>query len=216
MVYIINRRNQQKTGCDQEGGQIERIRKHDRVFLAFTLLKFALPVVLSLFALRLTGSPVYCFAVLAECLIAFLITNIISSWSIIASWAIGVIAMFTVYAQSLVLLFTGNYVLLIMLTNLDSIEAIKGRAVQYIFMIILSLIALFLPIRKLKVEFVKHGIVLALICLITVGWVPFMLEDYSPYANLIWLVEKIQLKKQTEERIHGMMADGEGADELRA
>ncbi|MBP5181372.1 MAG: hypothetical protein J6127_08820, partial [Clostridiales bacterium] len=65
------------------------------MFLAFTLLKFALPVVLSLFALRLTGSPVYCFAVLAECLIAFLITNLISSWSIIASWAIGVIAMFT-------------------------------------------------------------------------------------------------------------------------
>ena len=196
--------------------QTDRTIKRDRVFRVFTLVKFILPVVFALFAVRLNGNLVFAFAVLAECLIVFLITNLISFWNTIVAWFLGVILMLTVYLQSLVLFFTGDYVLLIMLTNLDSIEAIKGRAVQYGLMIALSLIVIFLPVKNFKIDFVKRSGILSLICLLTVGWVPYMLEDYSPYANLIWLIEKIQIKNQTEDRIRNLMNNDEDAAELLA
>ncbi len=168
------------------------------------MVKFALPVVYSLIALRLTGSPQFCLAVLAECIVAFLLSNVIASWNAVVSWFTGVLLLFVVYAQSLVLLFTGGYVKLIMLTNLDSIEAIEGRAAQYIAMVVISLVVMLLPIRYIRFGFVKHGVVLMLVCLLAVCWVPFVLREYSSYGNLFTLVRKVQLKNETEERIRGM------------
>ena len=88
----------------------------------------------------------FCLAVCAESLVAFLVQNIIASWNKIVAWIAGVLLMFIVYAQSLVLLFTGGYVQLIMLTNLESVEALQGRGSQYIVMIVITLLILFLPI----------------------------------------------------------------------
>ena len=178
------------------------------------MIKFALPVVYSLIALRLTGNPLFCLAVCAESLVAFFVQNIIASWNKIVAWIAGVILMFIVYAQSLVLMFTGGYVQLIMLTNLESVEALQGRGTQYIVMIVITLLILFLPIDYIELRFVNHKVIVSAICIAVLLCMPFIFKKYSPYVNLFQLIQKAKLRREAEDRIYNMM--DEGAEELLA
>ena len=86
----------------------DRIGRHHPILQIFTLIKFVLPVVFSIFSLRLTHNFAFCGVVLAESLIVFLLTDIIAAWNAVVAWVVGVILMFTVYAQTATLVFTGG------------------------------------------------------------------------------------------------------------
>lgn len=184
------------------------------IFFFFTLNKAILPVVYSLLSLKLTHNFMFCLAVCAESLVAFFVQNIIASWNKIVAWIAGVLLMFIVYAQSLVLLFTGGYVQLIMLTNLESVEALQGRGTQYIVMIVITLLILFLPIDYIELRFVNHKVIVSAICIAVLLCMPFIFKKYSPYVNLFQLIQKAKLRREAEDRIHNMM--DEGAEELLA
>ena len=189
----------------------DRIGRHHPILQIFTLIKFVLPVVFSIFSLRLTHNFAFCGVVLAESLIVFLLTDIIAVWNAVVAWVVGVILMFTVYAQTATLVFTGGYVQLIMLTNLDSLEALSGRSVQYGLVVALSIIALLLPVTYIKLGFTKHSVLVLLACLLAVCWVPFVFRSYSPYANLVILIRKFQFRSATEQRIRDMMGEDSSA-----
>lgn len=188
-------------------GKTDRESRRELTFTILTAMKFLLPVLYAVLSLRLLHKPQCILLVCAETLLVFLFTNIVASWSRIVAWLLGVIFLFTIYAQTLVMYFTGSYVQLIMLTNLDSVEALRGKAVLYIGMIVITLVVLLLPIAYIKIPHVKYNVLI--MCLLFAGfcWIPIVGSDYSPYRNAYALIEKYEMRIETEERIRAIMDD---------
>ena len=171
------------------------------VLSLLTVIKFLLPSILVIISFRLVQDARYLLLVLVESLIVFFIEDIIAAWNKIVAWLVGVLLLFPIYAQTIVMFFSGGYIQLIMLTNLDSIEALQGRAVQYISAVAILLITLFLPITYIKIPKVKNNVVVLLVSMLAICWAPFVFKTYSTYYNAIDLIQKDKVRRETERRI---------------
>ena len=168
-----------------------------------TAVKFLLPSVFAACALRIMNDPRFLLTVLAESALIFLVTDLMAKRSVIASYITGVILLFIVYAQSIVLCFAGRYTQMIMLTNLDSLEALSGKGLLYGSTVALALIALFLPIRYIGSKDRRSMLILC-ICFIILSPLPLVLLPYSPYANAVSLCKDAIYRKRAEARITRM------------
>lgn len=181
------------------------MKKSERVLTVLTIVKFIVPFILALISLRLTHDVRFPIAVLVDSLIAFAITNLVASWNKIVAWVVSVLLMFIIYAQTSVMFFTSRYIQLIMLTNLESIEALQGHALTYGSMVALSLLVLFMPVTYIKIHEKNRTI---LVCaLVACCWVPFVLRAYSPFAGAVSLADSARLRHEAELRISNIAAE---------
>jgi sulfatase family protein len=118
----------------------------------FTLLKYLFSIIISFLTLKTTGNLLYVIIPLLELIIIFLVSNfIIKKYKIIGCFINHLFILF--YNVEILVLFFGNsFVTLIMLNNLSSWEALKGRIFIFGLGIILLLTFSFLPIKYVETQ----------------------------------------------------------------
>ena len=187
------------------------MKKSERVLTVLMVIKYIVPFIMALISLRLTHDIRFPLAVLTESVIIFIITDLIASWNKIIAWIVSVPMMFIIYAQTAVLFFAGRYIQFIMLTNVDSIEALKGNALIYGAVVALSLIVLFLPVTYIKIH--EKNKTILVVALVLCCWVPLVLSNYSPFASAYSLARNAKLRYEGMLRIDSI-SDEQDADIL--
>ncbi|KXT84043.1 Phosphoglycerol transferase [Streptococcus sp. DD11] len=131
----------------------------------FTALKYLFSIIISFLALKTTGNWFYVILPLLELTVIFILSNyLIKKHQIIGRFVNNLLILF--YNIEMLVLFFGNsFVTLIMVSNLSSWEALKGRIVVFGIGIALLLTFSFLPISYVELQskvtyfLYKHNIV---------------------------------------------------------
>lgn len=107
-------------------------------------IKYLFPIILLFFASVITRDLSYLLAGSAEIMLVFLFaeTELVGS-RIASNLANGILLL--IYVQTIVLLFSGSYITVIMLTNLASLHMLRGKALVYGLTVLVGIAALAVP-----------------------------------------------------------------------
>ena len=130
-----------------------------------TAVKYGLAAAIAIIAFVHTQAPAYLIGSLFELSIIFFLSDmLIRKWPRIG-YVINSLAFLLFNVQQLLLNFGSTYLTMIMLTNLDSVQDLGGRAAEYIIAGITVLLLSFLPIRPVNIRHVSphNGLIAVLI-----------------------------------------------------
>lgn len=175
------------------------------------IIKYLYPVFLTLLSIRLTQEPRHLIFVILETVIVFVFTNVVATKNSMVSWIVGTIALFIIYAQTVVLFLNGGFIQLIMLTNVESIEALRGKAFFYGITVIASALILLLPITWIPIRIKPSMVIVSLIGMIFIeAALTYAIgSDYSPVINSASLLDKAIERTVTERRIRNLVNSDE-------
>ena len=164
----------------------------ERVLKFLMVLKFCVPAVIFLLALRTVTNISFFIVAFLELLFSFIVVNLIAKRNTVVASIIAVFPLLIIGIQSAVLLFSGRYVNTLMLTNLSSISALSGKALQYGGVVLCVVIILLLPVHHIDFRpFVKARFyipILAVLLIIDIGICMIMNTYFSPTGSLASLV----------------------------
>lgn len=121
--------------------------------MTLMVLKYMFSMVLTLIAMVNNDNLIYLIVGLVELTLIMVMSNILMKKKMLG-YIVNIILMLLYNAQMMVLMFASSYISMVMLTNLNSIEALSGKAGIYITSVVLLFIFSVLPIRRVEVE---HG-----------------------------------------------------------
>ncbi|HFI0291655.1 TPA: LTA synthase family protein [Streptococcus suis] len=108
--------------------------------------------------------------------------------------------LFLLNVEVLVMLFGGSYVSLVMVTNLESLEALSGSALTYVSGTLLLLVFTFLPIKEFQLPKVQTGKLLSLILIAELSLTMIYGNSYSPLFAVYRLgLDARDYQRQLEE-----------------
>lgn len=148
----------------------------------------AVIILLSAFMLENINYVVYG---MLELLIIFLATTLLSHIQKLIGKIFNCIALLIINIQYTVLYFSNSFVSLVMLNNMESVEAISGKLVIYLVCIVLLLISAFSPVVIVK-SFHENSMkkmcvyLLVIVCLyVGIGWITGgVYSTFNAVANL--------------------------------
>lgn len=111
-----------------------------------TIIKYCFSIIITFFSLLTTGNFYYLLFSLLELIIIFSLSNMILKRSTIAGNIFNYIFLLIYNVELLVLMFGNSFVTLIMINNLSSWEALKGRMAVYLLGFGLLILFSFLPV----------------------------------------------------------------------
>ena len=169
----------------------------------FTCLKYLFSVVLTFMAFSKVGNGYYPAAELFELFLIFAFSNVLMQKKL-AGQIVNDILMFFYNAQVIMMFFANSYITMVMLTNLDSLEALSGKAGIYITGVILVLVFSFLPIQKIEFTKVSRQSILSAALCAELVFTMFFGSTYSPIYNYFDLAiqhhDSVKLSKSIEDR----------------
>ena len=172
-------------------------------FSCLFILKFIYPVLLTILAMRLTKSIKFVVFMILEVILLFFFNSFISYTNKIISGIIGGFLLGILYLQSLALLLNGRYIQLIMLTNIDSVGALKGKILLYAFIIIISAIILLFPLdwKPLKIKELSRVRIIAILLFIEFGTISITGVDHSPTISSFLLIHSLIQRGAMDRKI---------------
>ena len=111
-----------------------------------TIIKYCFSIIITFLSLLTTGNFYYLLFSLLELIIIFSLSNMILKRSTIAGNIFNYIFLLIYNVELLVLMFGNSFVTLIMINNLSSWEALKGRMAVYLLGFGLLILFSFLPV----------------------------------------------------------------------
>ena len=111
-----------------------------------TIIKYCFSIIITFLSLLTTGNFYYLLFSLLELIIIFSLSNMILKRSTIAGNIFNYIFLLIYNVELLVLMFGNSFVTLIMINNLSSCEALKGRMAVYLLGFGLLILFSFLPV----------------------------------------------------------------------
>lgn len=188
--------------------------KNKKIIL--TLIKYGISFLLLGYSIVTTGAEMFAFVGFFELVTIILIINIIAGRSEIAATVTGSIVLFVFNLEMMILCLSGGeYLKLIMLTNVDSIEALSGDFRRYIIGAVILVAAAVLPVTHLdlgrlpwrKTErrdtaFDYKALSGTLLCYLLV--VMLVGNTYSPLFSLKLLHDEYQSQQKLAVDISGM------------
>jgi len=194
--------------------QLQKADENNRlndIFFCTMAVKYLYPVFLSLLSEKLTKASEYSLFVTLETLIIFAITNRIAYKNKVVSYVVSIILLFIIYAQTVVLLLNGRYIQLIMLINIESIKALRGKAILYGITVIASVLILLLPITWIPFKIKPSMTAFSLIGLVlTESMLTYSVgNDYSPMISSVLLLDKAIERNATERKIRSLVNSDE-------
>ncbi|MCD7999276.1 MAG: sulfatase-like hydrolase/transferase [Clostridiales bacterium] len=126
----------------------ERYGNYKGLFL--TILKYVFSVLITVFTIRTTHNAKYILICLLELIIIIILSNLLLKKKRILGIIFNDILILIYNIQMVVLFFGNNYILLVMLTNIDSLKALSGKTFSYGIGIILVLFFSLIPIQSIK------------------------------------------------------------------
>lgn len=170
----------------------------------FTCLKYLFSVVLTFMAFSKVGNGYYPAAELFELFLIFAFSNVLMQKKL-AGQIVNDILMFFYNAQVIMMFFANSYITMVMLTNLDSLEALSGKAAIYITGVILVLVFSFLPIQKIEFTKVSRQSILSAALCAELVFTMFFGSTYSPIYNYFDLAiqhhDSVKLSKSIEAAV---------------
>lgn len=158
--------------------------------IALYIIKYLFFMILLLQCSIMVGSPRLFVCGVIELVFILSITEYITSKNRIIGYILNTIMLLIVGIELIVFRFSGSFVSLIMITNLNSVQAISGKMNVYMPYIIIFILILFMPLpeikwKKLKEGYKKHVIFCGCLFL---EIVMVICTDMSPIKNSVILV----------------------------
>ena len=164
------------------------------------IFKYSFSVLLTVLAFYTVKNIRYLIIGIAELLIIATSTDIIAGKKRVLGIVLNDIFMTLYNAQMMVLYFGRSYVLLIMLTNVDSIQGLSGKAIQYICGAALVSVFSLLPItpskREISQKVLSCGLAVELVVTLFVG------NTFSPVFGIYHLAEDFVGWKKQQSHIY--------------
>ena len=158
--------------------------------LILTLVKYAFSALLTFISIACTKNIKYTISSLLELACIFLIVNALLPAARVPAIVLSDLLSLIFNAQLLVLSFGAVYITLVMLTNLDSLEDLFGKLVQYLIAIAVVLAFTFLPVSHIA------GIPAFILPVIIAADIAFLVifgAQYSPTYGLYDLIRTVVL-----------------------
>lgn len=180
----------------------DKLKPHIPILL--TCLKYLFSVVLTFMAFSKVGNAGYLAADLFELFLIFAFSNVLMKKDL-AGRIVNDILMLFYNAQVIMMFFANSYITMVMLTNLDSLEALSGKAGIYITGTLLVLVFSFLPIQKIEFPKVSRQSLLSAALCLELVFTMFFGSTYSPIYNYFNLAiqhyESVQLNRSIEAAV---------------
>lgn len=119
-----------------------------KIFL--TIIKYAFSVLITMITIRTTHDVKYALISLTELIIIASLSDLLLEKKQMVGIVLNNILILIYNIQIVVLFFGNSYILLVMLTNIDSFKDLSGKVLSYGIGIILVLIFSFIPIQSIK------------------------------------------------------------------
>ena len=147
--------------------------------------------------------PILILVGLVELTLILLASGYLVSINKILGYLINCILLLIIGIEIIVYRFAGNYVSLIMVTNLESIQGISGKTILYLLYIIPFAVALCIPTPKIEGRFYKSFSKCGLVCVLLLT--EFIIwnsgENSSPIENSILLFRNIYARQARYNKI---------------
>lgn len=167
------------------------------------LFKYIFFLVLFLQVTYMYKKPILILVGIVELTLILLASGYLVSLNKILGYLINCILLLIIGIEIIVYRFAGNFVSLIMVTNLESIQGISGKAILYLLYIIPFIVALCIPTPKIEGSFYKSfskcGLVCALLLMEFIIWNSG--ENASPIENSILLFRNIYARQARYNKI---------------
>lgn len=165
--------------------------------------KYIFFLVLFLQVTYMYKKPILILVGLVELTLILLASGYLVSINKILGYLINCILLLIIGIEIIVYRFAGNFVSLIMVTNLESIQGISGKAILYLLYIIPFLVALCIPTPKIEGRFYKSFSKCDLVCVLLL--IEFIIwnsgENVSPIENSILLFRNIYARQARYNKI---------------
>lgn len=165
--------------------------------------KYIFFLVLFLQVTYMYKKPILILVGLVELTLILLASGYLVSINKILGYLINCILLLIIGIEIIVYRFAGNFVSLIMVTNLESIQGISGKVILYLLYIIPFLVALCIPTPKIEGRFYKSFSKCGLVCVLLL--IEFIIwnsgENVSPIENSILLFRNIYARQARYNKI---------------
>lgn len=165
--------------------------------------KYIFFLVLFLQVTYMYKKPILILVGLVELTLILLASGYLVSINKILGYLINCILLLIIGIEIIVYRFAGNFVSLIMVTNLESIQGISGKAILYLLYIIPFIVALCIPTPKIDGRFYKSFSKCGLLCVLLL--MEFIIwnsgENVSPIENSILLFRNIYARQARYNKI---------------
>ena len=143
------------------------------------ILKYLFALFLTFWAFSCIGNPCYLVADILELLIIFSFSNLLMKKKT-AGRIVNDILMLFYNAQMIVMVFGNSYITMVMLTNIDSLQALSGKAGIYAAGVVLVLVFSFLPVYPFEFKNGFGQLLLSLVLCLELAFTMVYGNRYSP------------------------------------
>ena len=175
------------------------------------ILKFLLFLFATLIVCAVSGNWLLFPFCVIELILLFAITSVVTCKSYVIGYILNVVLLFIYSAQLFIYYFTGEFISLLMLENVNMTASLGDSMRTYFLTALPFIVLLFLPISRLNAEKIKKGILIAVGALYVVSMVvapKISATHLSPFSNTINLgIQSLYLldrKVSDEEKVRLM------------
>lgn len=174
----------------------------NKLFMA-QIFKYVFFLILFLQVTYIYTKPILILVGFVELALVLLASGYIVSRNKLLGYLINFILLLIIGIEIIVYRFSGNYVSLIMVTNLESIQGISGKTILYLLYIIPFIVALCIPTPKIEGRFYKSFSKCGLVCVLL--FTEFVVwnsgGNASPIENSILLFRNIYARQERYNKI---------------
>lgn len=175
----------------------------NKLFIA-QIFKYVFFLILFLQVTYIYTKPILILVGFVELALVLLASGYIISRNKLLGHLINFILLLIIGIEIIVYRFAGNYVSLIMVTNLESIQGVSGKTILYLLYIIPFIVALCIPTPKIEGRFYKSFSKCGLVCVLL--FTEFVVwnsgGNASPIENSILLFRNIYADKKDTIKLH--------------
>lgn len=174
----------------------------NKLFMA-QIFKYVFFLILFLQVTYIYTKPILILVGFVELALVLLASGYIISLNKLLGYLINFILLLIIGIEIIVYRFAGNYVSLIMVTNLESIQGISGKTILYLLYIIPFIVVLCIPTPKIEGRFYKSFSRCGLVCVLL--FTEFVVwnsgGNASPIENSILLFRNIYARQERYNKI---------------
>lgn len=174
----------------------------NKLFMA-QIFKYVFFLILFLQVTYIYTKPILILVGFVELALVLLASGYIVSRNKLLGYLINFFLLLIIGIEIIVYRFSGNYVSLIMVTNLESIQGISGKTILYLLYIIPFIVALCIPTPKIEGRFYKSFSKCGLVCVLL--FTEFVVwnsgGNASPIENSILLFRNIYARQEMYNKI---------------
>ncbi|MGT2910717.1 LTA synthase family protein [Streptococcus cameli] len=164
-----------------------------------TIIKYLFTIAIILLSYKTSLDVRYVAFSFLELLIIILVSNYLLKFNKWMAYFFNCVSLLLLNIQTLIMLFGGTYTTLVMVTNLESIEALSGKAATYIAGIVALLVFTFLPIARFKLKKISLNKLLSVTLGLELLLAFIFGNTFSPIFALYTLAEQsVQYQRKME------------------